>query len=151
MRLAQQVVLKERVFTIVGVMQQVGSEDKRLAALVPYTVLDLVAEPTAQGGTPMIVVRARAVEEVAALQAEVEQWLRAHVGVPGKSYEIQTSAADQLEQARQGILVFKLALGHLRGHRPAGWRHRDHECAALGGARADEGDRHPEGGRCDAG
>ena len=47
--LGTQVVLKERVFTIVGVMQQVGSEDKRLAALVPYTVLDLVAEPTAQG------------------------------------------------------------------------------------------------------
>lgn len=111
----QEVTLRESRFTIVGVMEQAGPDEKRLVALVPYTVLDRVAPATVEGGTPTLVIRARAVEEVAALRTEVEQWLRAHVGVPGGSYEVQTSAADQLDQARQGILVFKLALGTFAG------------------------------------
>lgn len=110
----QEVTLRESRFTIIGVMEQAGPDEKRLAALVPYTVLDRVAPATVDGGMPTLVIRARGVEEVTALRTEVEQWLRAHVGLPG-SYEVQTSAADQLDQARQGILVFKLALGTFAG------------------------------------
>lgn len=112
--LGRQVRLRESSFSVVGVMRQVGAEDKRLAALIPYTVLDRVAEP-APHSAPMVVIRARAVEEVPALRTEVEGWLKANVGMGTKGYEIQTSAADQLDQARQGILVFKLALGTFAG------------------------------------
>ena len=113
--LGQKVILRDSAFTVIGIMQKVSGQDQRLTALVPYTVLDRVTGPSVDAATPTLVVRARAVEQVTALRAEVDQWLRAHVGLGEKSYEIQTSAADQLAQARQGILVFKLALGTFAG------------------------------------
>lgn len=113
--MGMKVILRDSVFTVIGVTERTGPEDKRPVALVPYSVLDRVIAPTAGADAPTLVIRARAVEEVPALRAEVEQWLRAHVGLGEKSYEIQTSAADQLAQARQGIMVFKLALGTFAG------------------------------------
>jgi len=112
--MGKQVILRDAAFTLIGVMERTGAEDKRLVALVPYSVIDRVGTG-AEGDTPTLVIRARAVEEVPALRTEVEQWLRAHVGLGDKSYEIQTSAVDQLAQARQGILVFKLTLGTFAG------------------------------------
>ena len=111
----QRVTLRDSSFTVIGVMGKAAEGDRRLTVLVPFTVLDRVVASSATGGTPTLVIRAHAVEEVAALRKEVEQWLGAHVGMGDTSYEIQTSAADQLDQARQGILVFKLALGTFAG------------------------------------
>jgi putative ABC transport system permease protein len=113
--LGQQVILRDSAFVVVGVMQKVSEQDRRLTALVPFTVLNKAAVPGSDDAMPTLVVRARKVEDVGALRTELEQWLRTHVGLGEKSYEIQTSAADQLAQARQGILVFKLALGTFAG------------------------------------
>jgi putative ABC transport system permease protein len=59
----------------------------------------------------MLLVRAADVERVDSVRALTERWLDArHSAWQGK-VRVQTEAASRLKQARQGILIFKLAMG----------------------------------------
>jgi putative ABC transport system permease protein len=48
---------------------------------------------------------------VDSVRRDLDAWLAPRYGAPGQRYEVQMSAADQLEQARRGILLFKIMMG----------------------------------------
>jgi putative ABC transport system permease protein len=100
---------------VIGVLAPRGLErEGSESALVPFeTALTLL--PASDTPRPTsLAVRAPAVEQVPALEAEVSGWIREHFGTQAGRVRVSTSR-ERLEQAMQGILMFKLFLGAITG------------------------------------
>lgn len=98
-------------FRVIGVLA--GSEERMARTLVPLT--DAMRDRLSDGGrrTPGLLVQVERIEDVADVEQDVVQWLRRTLGsLDGVTVASSTMRA---EQARQGILVFKLALGSITG------------------------------------
>lgn len=112
--LGRRVVLQGAPFEVIGVVRATRGRERRLAAAVPFAAAARALAPTTEPRAPMLVVRARTVEEVAALKRDVERWRDAELGGPDAA-EVQASAAARIEQATKGVLVFKILMGAFAG------------------------------------
>ena len=99
-------------FEVIGVLA--GAADERMARVfLPLT--PAMGRHLSDGGrrAPGLVVQVRKIEEVPAVREDVEDWVRATLGSLD-GVEIGSSTA-RAAQAREGILVFKLAMGSITG------------------------------------
>ncbi|MDX2191942.1 MAG: ABC transporter permease, partial [Gemmatimonadales bacterium] len=105
----------------VRVAAVLGSAEGRLApdgmpmVLLPLALHEAAAAPLLPPESvepPVLLVRARAVEEVQAVKADVERWLEAREG-PGwrELARVEANGDARLAQMRQGMLIFRLLMG----------------------------------------
>jgi len=103
-------------FRVIGVLKSKGEDQpKKVMAFVPITVADRAMVPSPAPRTPSLLVRAATIEGVDSVRARMTAWLVPRFGEAGGSYAVQAGAAEQLRQAKQGILLFKLMMGAFAG------------------------------------
>jgi len=107
----RQVQLGTAAFEIVGVLGEAARGPA--AAYVPLTAFGAVS-PTAAERLPTMMVVAERVEDVPALRARVESWIQERFGARAAQLSIATNEA-RVDQARRGILIFKLVMGAITG------------------------------------
>ena len=100
---------------VIGVLAPFeGEREGSESALLPFEAALTLLPPTATPRPTSLIIRAPTVEQVPALEAEVASWVHEYFGVRGSRVLVQTSKA-RLQQAMQGILMFKLFLGAITG------------------------------------
>jgi putative ABC transport system permease protein len=99
--------------SVIGVTRP-RSRDSFLRAWVPLPLADAVMLPNGQPRAPVLAAKAPSVERTAAVRAGLERWLRGRYGDLTGRVAIATNNA-RLEQARQGLLVFKILMGAITG------------------------------------
>ncbi|MBA3917689.1 MAG: hypothetical protein C0516_03770 [Gemmatimonas sp.] len=100
---------------VIGVLEPFeGERDGSQSALIPFATAHAVLPPMATPRPTTLIVRAPRVEQVPALEAEVQGWVAERWGKRSEKVLVQTSRA-RLQQAMQGILMFKLFLGAITG------------------------------------
>ena len=109
--LGQTVQLQSRSYRVIGVLAAEKGMEERLAAIVPFTVAGDATMSSADVEHPMLLVRAARVEGVDSVRTRTERWLSARYGAWQGKVKVQTEAVSRLKQARQGIMIFKLAMG----------------------------------------
>ncbi len=111
------VVLQGRRLAVVGIVRPPArAETEQLTAYVPFTVADWAIAPSAAPRAPMLVVRATDVRNVQAVRAELERWAARRMGSEWKeSATLSASEGLRLDQAQQGILIFKMVMGAFAG------------------------------------
>ena len=86
-------------------------------AVVPFPLADSAMAPPASPRAPQLLVRAAAVEEVDSVRAATERWVAERLGADWRDEAAVGSGGPQLriDQARQGILIFKMVMGAFAG------------------------------------
>ena len=110
--------LEGRPFRVVGVLAPAGQHAAPLGmtAIVPFTVADSAMAPSASPRAPQLMVRAARVEIVDSVKRLTEQWAARRLGAGWKEEaSVATSSPMRLDQARQGIRVFKMVMGAFAG------------------------------------
>lgn len=99
---------------VIGVMD--GSGDARDAiAFMPLGAARTAMAPALVGRAMTIAVKARRVEDVPAIRDEIVRWLASRYGAGwGDRVSVSTNQA-RVDQARQGMLLFKIFMGALTG------------------------------------
>lgn len=105
------VLLEGRPFRVVGVLAAEKGMEDRLSAIVPFTVARDATLPSSEAEHPVLLVRASRIEEVDSVRAITQRWLGTRYGEWQGKVSVQSRSALRLRQARQGILIFKLAMG----------------------------------------
>ncbi len=95
---------------MVGLLAATEEEGPPLA----YVPLGVLAGEGPQPTPPTLVVKAHRVEEVPLVKERIQAWLTEHYPDDPDSFSIQTNEA-RVEQARRGILMFKLVMGLITG------------------------------------
>jgi putative ABC transport system permease protein len=103
--------LQSHPFRVIGILADEKGMEERLRAIVPFTVAAHAIIPSGESGHPALLVRATRVEQVDSVRAHTEHWLEARYGAWQGRLSVQTRSAMRLKQARQAILIFKLAMG----------------------------------------
>ena len=98
-------------FRVIGLLAAEKGQEKELGAIVPFSVPAEATIPSTEVNPPLLLVRAAQVEGVDTVRARTERWLTTRYGEWREKVKVQTEAASRLQQARQGILIFKLAMG----------------------------------------
>jgi putative ABC transport system permease protein len=96
---------------VIGVLAAERGMEDRLSAIVPFTVASDATILSAAPEPPILLVRAARVEQVDSVRSRTESWLASRFGAWQGKLRVQTEGALRLRQARQGILIFKLAMG----------------------------------------
>lgn len=106
----QRLVLGGDTVEIVGVMDD-PREDPQ-----PLVVVGVGTAPQAfeNGAPPTLIVQAGGIEDVPAVQAQVEAWLDEHTDAGTASFTVATNTG-RVEQARRGMLAFKMIMGLITG------------------------------------
>ncbi|MBL0938292.1 MAG: ABC transporter permease [Gemmatimonadaceae bacterium] len=100
---------------VIGVLAPYeGERDGSQSAMVPFAAAPAMLPPMANPRPTTLVVRAPRVEQVGALEAEIQGWVAERWGKRSEKVQVSTSKA-RLQQAMQGILMFKLFLGAITG------------------------------------
>ena len=109
--------LQDAAFTVVGVVAPPKKQDTEgLTAYVPFTVADQAMAPPAAPRAPMLLIRATDVRDVQAVRGEVERWIARRIGAGWKDEaSVGVSEGLRLDQAQQGILIFKMVMGAFAG------------------------------------
>jgi len=110
--------LEGRGFRVVGVLAPAAQRVAPLGmtAIVPYTVADSAMAPSPSPRAPQLMVRAARVEIVDSVRRLTEQWAARRLGAGWKDeLSVATSSPMRLDQARQGIRVFKMVMGAFAG------------------------------------
>jgi putative ABC transport system permease protein len=98
---------------VIGVLAQAGS--KSALALMPIGAARTALAPALVGRPTTIAVKARTVEDVPVIQNRLGDWLAKRYGARwGDRVDIATNQA-RVDQARQGMLLFKIFMGALTG------------------------------------
>jgi putative ABC transport system permease protein len=102
---------------VVGIL---GPETRGLganSAIVPFPLADSAMAPPASPRAPQLLVRAGQVEAVDSVRAAVERWAASRLGPAWKEEADVGSGGPQMriDQARQGILIFKMVMGTFAG------------------------------------
>jgi putative ABC transport system permease protein len=98
---------------MIGILPGQAS-DSLLRMTVPISSAEAAMVPSEWPRAPTLLVTASHVEEVEAVRSRVEQWLAAQD--PGWPRGVTlTNNTARAKQARQGVLVFKLAMGAITG------------------------------------
>ena len=110
--------LEGRAFRVVGVLAPARERMAQLGmmAIVPFTVADSAMAPPASPRAPALMVRAARVEIVDSVKRLTEAWAARRLGAGWKGeVSVATSSPMRLDQARQGIRVFKMVMGAFAG------------------------------------
>ena len=137
-------VLEGQRWNIIGVLPG-QAEDSVLRMTVPVSVAAAAMVPSEWPRAPTLLIKTADVEEVEAVRSRVEQWLGWQDPTWPRGVSVTTNTA-RARQARQAVLVFKLAMGAIGNLTARGWD-RHHERAAGVGSRTDPGDWYPQGDR----
>ena len=111
--LHQQVIVNGVPHDVIGILEAYEGE-RELRAYVPYSQAREVLRTTAVANPPVMLVRARALEDVNATRTEVQDWIAERYAQRTNRVKIETSE-QRLAQAMQGIFVFKLIMGAITG------------------------------------
>jgi putative ABC transport system permease protein len=98
---------------VIGVLAAYRGERKR-QAYVPLRGSRSALPPADRPRAPTLMIKAEAVESVAATMARAQDWLGRRFGRWEGRVKVETSAA-RLEQVRRGMATFKLFLGAITG------------------------------------
>jgi putative ABC transport system permease protein len=98
---------------VIGVLKRFKGEIW-LAAHVPFSTAGLTFPPTIAPRTPQILVKARSLEDVPVLKGRVQDWVAERFARRLSLVSVKTSQ-QRLDQAMQGILIFKLFMGAITG------------------------------------
>ena len=100
---------------VIGVLEPYeGEQDGSQAAWIPFEAATGVLPQTGSPRPTSILLRARNVEGVRALEAETVGWVTERFGARSRLTLVETSKA-RIAQAMQGILMFKLFMGAITG------------------------------------
>ena len=113
--LGRTVLMQGHPFRVVGIMAPREGDDERLTAIVPFSVAGDALLPSAEARAATILVRANRAEDVVTIRARTERWLTSRYGAWNDRVRVQSESKSRLAQARQGILIFKLAMGSFAG------------------------------------
>lgn len=113
--LGQTVLMQGHPFHVAGITVHREGDDERLTAIVPFSVAGDALLPSAEARAATILVRANRAEDVATIRARTEHWLASRYGAWNDRLRVQSESKSRLAQARQGILIFKLAMGSFAG------------------------------------
>jgi putative ABC transport system permease protein len=105
-------IIRTRPYEIIGILESTGNAETPIA-YVPVTGADALLARTPPR-TPTLMVKARVVEDVQAVETRAREWLTEHVAPVDDNFTVATSTG-RLAQAQQGILVFKLVMGAITG------------------------------------
>ncbi|HEU4699233.1 MAG TPA: ABC transporter permease, partial [Gemmatimonadales bacterium] len=109
--LGREITLEGTPFRVIGVVEATGKEQAARVA-VPFTRATSAMVPPDGPRPPALMVRAARVESVQVVRAGVERWTAQRYGARwADQVRIEVSGGGRLEQAQQGILVFKLVMG----------------------------------------
>ena len=111
--LHQTVTLNGTPHQVIGILAPYQGE-RSLRAYVPFSRAREVLRASTVSLTPVMLVRARSLEDVPAARVEVEDWIAERHGRRAGRVVIQTSD-QRLAQATQGIFIFKLFMGAITG------------------------------------
>ena len=99
---------------VIGVLAK--SDDARDAvAFMPLGAARTAMAPALVGRPLMIAIKARRVEDVLAIRESVEGWLTRQYGAAWRERITVSTNQARVEQAQQGMLLFKLFMGALTG------------------------------------
>src|SRR5690606_3519608 len=104
-------------FEVVGVLDAKTAGVGGNTAVIPFPLAGSAMVAAASPRAPQLLVRVANVEEVASVEAAVEGWAAARLG-PGWKDEASVAAGGpqlRIDQARQGILIFKMVMGTFAG------------------------------------
>jgi putative ABC transport system permease protein len=99
---------------VIGVLAAVPRARGALA-FMPVGAARAALPPALVGRPTSIVIKARRVEDVPALRVRVEEWLAARYGAAWMDRVTVGTNKARVEQAQQGMLLFKLFMGALTG------------------------------------
>ncbi|HEX6049985.1 MAG TPA: ABC transporter permease [Gemmatimonadaceae bacterium] len=98
---------------VIGVLAPVARGEP--IAFMPVGVARTALPPALVGRPTTIVVKARRVEDVQPVRARVEGWLASRYGAAWQDRVTVATNQARVEQAEQGMLLFKLFMGALTG------------------------------------
>ena len=98
---------------VIGVLAVSNSRDA--LAFMPIGAARAAMAPALVGRPMTIAIKARRVEDVPIIRARVEEWLARHYGAGWKERVNVSTNQARVEQAQQGMLLFKLFMGALTG------------------------------------
>jgi putative ABC transport system permease protein len=99
---------------VIGVLAAVG-ESRTVLAFMPIGAAKSALAPALVGRPTTIAVKARAVEDVPVIRDRVGTWLATRYGPAWKDRVSVTTNQARVDQARQGMLLFKIFMGALTG------------------------------------
>lgn len=101
-------------FAVVGALAVRDTSDKGLVAYVPLgTLAALPGAPPL--GSPDLLVRARAIEDVAGIKLAAERWLQGRLGPAWKERAEVRANDERRRQMQQAMAVFKLLMAAITG------------------------------------
>ena len=98
---------------VIGILAPYEGE-RLLIAYIPFSRAHEVLHVTPASQPPVVLVRARTLEDVRATRAEAEDWIAERYGQRANRVLVQTSD-QRLAQATQGVFIFKLFMGAITG------------------------------------
>ncbi|MFA6168794.1 MAG: ABC transporter permease [Gemmatimonadaceae bacterium] len=112
--LGDSVILNGVSFAVVGALAVGDTADKALVAYVPLGTLPVLPGAPALGSLNMLV-RARAIEDVAGIKQAAERWLQGRLG-PAWKERVEVRANDERrQQMQQAMAIFKLLMAAITG------------------------------------
>lgn len=100
--------------SVIGVLARTGDSRDALA-FMPIGAARSALPPALVGRPTTIAIKARRVEDVATISARVEEWLAGRYGPAWKERVSVATNQARVEQAQEGMLVFKIFMGALTG------------------------------------
>ena len=104
------ILLEGQPFRVVGVLGP-DAGALSLAALVPFSTASTALAPSLIPAAPNLLVRADRLELVDTVRARAERWLAGRVPDWKQTAKVEYSRGLRMEQARQFMLIFKIAMG----------------------------------------
>lgn len=101
-------------FTISGALAAADTTDKALVAYVPLGTLPALAGAP-RSRSPALLVRARAIEDVAGIKQAAERWLLERLGPAWKERAEVRANDERRRQMQQAMAVFKLLMAAITG------------------------------------
>jgi len=99
---------------VIGVLAK-RDDAKTTIAFMPIGAAKTALPPALVGRPTSIAIKARRVEDVPAIRARVESWLGSRYGAAWNDRVNVATNQARVEQAQQGMLLFKLFMGALTG------------------------------------
>lgn len=112
--LGDSVILNGVSFAVVGALAAGDTADKALVAYVPLGTLPVLPGAPALG-SPNMLVRARAIEDVAGIKQAAERWLQGRLGPAWKERVAVRANDERRQQMQQAMAVFKLLMAAITG------------------------------------
>ncbi|NIV10647.1 MAG: FtsX-like permease family protein, partial [Aliifodinibius sp.] len=107
--LGKKVSMHGREYSITGIFE--GEKESRRRIVVPLSSL---SDTIIQNNAPKLVIEAEKVEEVEHIKEDVESWLATNFEDVKQHFNIITNKM-RVEQARKGLVMFKLIMGLITG------------------------------------